>query len=70
MPKQFKAVSIHEPIKKGTSIGRRPNTSTMNKHKRKSLKKYRGQRISFGIGVHDSSSALLSILLNNQLEKS
>ena len=43
MPKQFKAVSIHEPIKKGTSIGRRPNTSTMNKHKRKSLKKYRGQ---------------------------
>ena len=28
---------------KGTSIGRRPITSTMNKHKRRSFKKYRGQ---------------------------
>ena len=27
----------------GTSIGRRPITSTMNKNKRKSFKKYRGQ---------------------------
>ena len=33
----------HIPIRKGTSIGRRPNTSTMNKHKRRSWKKYRGQ---------------------------
>ena len=30
-------------VKKGTSIGRRPNTSTMNKHKRRSFKKYKGQ---------------------------
>ena len=43
MPKLFKQVSIHEPVKKGTSIGRRPITSTMNKSKRRSLKKYRGQ---------------------------
>jgi len=43
MPKQFKQVSVHEPVKKGTSIGRRPITSTMNKSKRRSLKKYRGQ---------------------------
>ena len=27
----------------GTSIGRRPKMSTMNKHKRRSWKKYRGQ---------------------------
>lgn len=43
MAKIFKTASIHEAIKHGTSIGRRPNTSTMNKHKRKSFKKYRGQ---------------------------
>ena len=30
-------------IQKGSSQGRRPNTSTMNKHKRRSFKKYRGQ---------------------------
>ena len=27
----------------GTSIGRRPKTSSMNKNKRRSFKKYRGQ---------------------------
>ena len=43
MPKLFKSVKIHEATKKGTSIGRKPSTSTMNKHKRKSFKKYRGQ---------------------------
>lgn len=43
MAKIFKTASIHETIKHGTSIGRRPNTSTMNKHKRKSFKKYRRQ---------------------------
>ena len=43
MPKLFKSVTIHEATKKGTSIGRKPITSTMNKHKRRSLKKYRGQ---------------------------
>jgi len=33
----------HVPVYKGTSLGRRPITSTMNKAKRRSLKKYRGQ---------------------------
>ena len=32
-----------EPVKKGTSIGRNPIKSTMNKHKKRSYKKYRGQ---------------------------
>ena len=34
-----------EYVKKfnGTSIGRRPKTSSMNKNKRKSFKKYKGQ---------------------------
>ena len=43
MPKIFKTQSVHEPVKKGTSIGRKPITSTMNKDRRRSLKKYRGQ---------------------------
>ena len=34
---------IHEPTFKGTSIGRKPITSTMNKNRRRSWKKYRGQ---------------------------
>ena len=34
----------HEGIKKGTSIGRRPKSmATMNKSKKRSYKKYRGQ---------------------------
>ena len=43
MPKMFRQASVHEPVKKGTSIGRKPISSTMNKHKRRSYKKYRGQ---------------------------
>jgi|TARA_B100001063_G_scaffold228747_1_gene240352 hypothetical protein len=43
MAKAFKTVLEHETIKHGTSIGRKPTTSTMNKHKRRSLKRYRGQ---------------------------
>ena len=39
----FGSVRIFATIKKGTSIGRRPCTSTMNKHKRRSFKKYKGQ---------------------------
>jgi len=35
--------STHQGIKKGTSQGRRPDTSTMNKDKKRSFKKYRGQ---------------------------
>ena len=34
---------VYEKTYKGTSIGRTPNTSTMNKHKRRTWKKYRGQ---------------------------
>ena len=37
------AKEAHVRIQKGSSQGRRPNTSTMNKHKRRSFKKYRGQ---------------------------
>lgn len=43
MAKTFGKTSGHIPTKKGTSIGRRPDTSTMNKHKRRSYKEYRGQ---------------------------
>ena len=37
------AKEAHVRIQKGSSQGRRPNTSTMNKHKRRSFKIYRGQ---------------------------
>jgi|TARA_B100000902_G_C26705281_1_gene619201 hypothetical protein len=45
MAKKFKDFLAHVPIKKGSSVGRRPNTSTMNKQKRRQtgVKKYRGQ---------------------------
>ena len=43
MPKMFKSVTAHEPTIKGTSQGRKPITSTMNKNKRRSFKSYRGQ---------------------------
>jgi len=41
--KSFTTVAIHESTIKGTSQGRKPITSTMNKHRRRSYKKYRGQ---------------------------
>ena len=40
---KVKEIKLHEPIVKGTSQGRNPITSTMNKAKRRSFKKYRGQ---------------------------
>jgi hypothetical protein len=40
---KVKEIKLHEPIVKGTSQGRKPITSTMNKAKRRSFKKYRGQ---------------------------
>ena len=45
MAKKFKGFVKHERIKKGSSVGRRPNTSTMNKHKRRQtgVKIYKGQ---------------------------
>ena len=43
MAKMFRVASAHEPVKKGTSQGRKPIMSTMNKSKRRSFKAYRGQ---------------------------
>ena len=43
MAKMYSTQSAHESIPKGTSMGKKPITSTMNKHKRRSFKKYRGQ---------------------------
>ena len=45
MAKKFKSHVEHERIHKGSSVGRRPNTSTMNKHKRRhsGVKIYKGQ---------------------------
>jgi hypothetical protein len=34
---------VHEPTFHKTSIGRNPSKTKMNKHKRRSWKKYRGQ---------------------------
>ena len=43
MAQKAKGTYIHERVKKGTSIGRAPITSTMSKDKRRNHKKYRGQ---------------------------
>ena len=45
MAKKFKAHVEHERIQKGSSQGRKPNTSTINKHKRRQtgVKIYKGQ---------------------------
>ena len=43
MAKLFRSVTIHEPKKHGTTIGRKPITSTMNKSKKRNFKRYRGQ---------------------------
>ena len=51
-------VVVYEKTYKGTSIGRRPNTSTMNKNKRRSFKKYRGQ----GRWTKDQCSILMESL--------
>ena len=39
----FGQTVVYERTYKGTSLGRRPITSTMNKHKKRSWKKYKGQ---------------------------
>ena len=39
----FKEIVQHERIPKKTSIGRRPKMSSMNKHKKRSWKKYNSQ---------------------------
>ena len=43
MAKMFRTVALHEPTKKGTSIGKKPITSKINKDKSRSYKQYRGQ---------------------------
>ena len=43
MAKMYSTQSAHESTPKGTSMGKKPITSTMNKSKRRSYKKYRGQ---------------------------
>ena len=44
MAKRFRLDKIeHERIAKSTSIGRRPKTSSMNKNKKRTWKKYVGQ---------------------------
>ena len=45
MAKKFKSHVEHERIHKGSSVGRRPNTGSMNKHKRRQtgVKIYKGQ---------------------------
>ena len=41
--RSFSTFVPHEPTIKGTSQGKKPITSTMNKNKRRSHKQYRGQ---------------------------
>ena len=44
MAKKFNGDKLrHERIAKHTSIGRRPKTSSMNKHKRRTYKSYNAQ---------------------------
>jgi|TARA_X000000950_G_scaffold256871_1_gene322648 hypothetical protein len=40
---KVKEQTTHEPVYHKTSIGRKPSTCKMNKSKRRSFKKYRGQ---------------------------
>ena len=43
MARKWKDYRDHEATMHGTSIGRNPKFSSMNKSKRRSFKKYRGQ---------------------------
>ena len=43
MAKKFKDQVVHEAIHHKTSIGRRPSLQKMNKHKRRTFKRYAGQ---------------------------
>ena len=43
MAKKFKDHVTHEPVFHKTSIGRKPSLAKMNKSRRRSFKKYRGQ---------------------------
>ena len=43
MAKKFKDQVVHEPIHHKTSLGRRPSLQKMNKHKRRTFKRYARQ---------------------------
>ena len=43
MAKTFKTGNTHEPLKKRTQSGGKIATSGMNKNKKRTFKKYRGQ---------------------------
>jgi len=43
MAKMYAISSTHESTKAKTSIGRKASLCKMNKHKRRSFKRYRGQ---------------------------
>lgn len=43
MAKMFRTAAVHEPMYHKTSIGRKASLCKMNKHKRRSFKRYRGQ---------------------------
>ena len=43
MARRWKSYREHEAVHHGTSIGRNPKFSSMNKNKRRNYKKYRGQ---------------------------
>jgi|TARA_E500000178_G_scaffold286845_1_gene288789 hypothetical protein len=43
MAKMYATSSTHESTKAKTSIGRKASLCKMNKHKRRSFKRYRGQ---------------------------
>ena len=66
MAKMFQTKSVHEPTRKGTSIGRKPITSTMNKARRRSFKKYRGQ----GKRIQKQSVYFVRFYKKTKMEKS
>ena len=43
MARKWKDYHEHEAVHHGTSIGRNPKMSSMNKHKKRSFKAYNGQ---------------------------
>ena len=56
----FGQTVVYEKKFNGTSIGRRPKTSSMNKNKRRSFKKYRGQ----GKWIRDQAFILMVSLFH------
>ena len=61
----FGQTVVYEKKFNGTSIGRRPKTSSMNKNKRRSFKKYRGQ----GKWIRDQAFILMVSLFHIKCHK-